>query len=209
MKTVNKFETWLPLFVGFYNTYLEGDSDIDNELSELDCEYDDLEIDYKEYQKDVSKWFVDKVEELLNDELGIKCRVNYQELKSPKYYNYSTDSVNIEIEFSKKGLKRIGERMMVRSNFDDVKDIIKSDYTSCDGFISSYSNNILDWQIQTNNWTDFSSNGHYLGKVLEMLLRVVMDEADENVMSDFFESGIYLNSYITNYDELLEKQEQE
>ena len=207
MKTAKNFETWLPLFVGFYNTYLDGDSDLDNELSELDCEWDDLEVDYKEYQLDVSKWFVDKINRLVNDDLGINCEINFQELSSPKYYNFSTDSINIDIKFSANSLKRIGE--LIADNFDDVKDIIKSNYTSCDGFISSYSNNILDWQMETNNWTDFSSNGHYLGKVLEMLLRVVDSDVDENVMTDFFDSGIYLSSYITNYNELMEKLEQE
>ena len=194
MKNVIKIETWLPLFIGFYETYLNGDSDIDNYLDDTNLNYDDLNIDYDKYHQDVSKWMVNEITELLK-EIGIDCTINYQNLISPKEYNFSTDSINIEIELSPETLKSI--KKLIDDNFDGISKIIKDDYTSRSGFISSHSNDINDWKINTKNWSDFSENGHYLGKVLEMLLLVSNDEIEETIMNDFFESENSLSQYIT------------
>lgn len=201
-----KFDSWLPLFVGFYNSFLDGDGELDTDLQELNCNYDDLQLDYNQYQIDVSKWYVDTVNELIKSELGIDCKITYQSLYSPKEYNFSTDSINVEYEFTKESLNQLN--VAINNHYEDLKEIIREKYTGCSGYIPYYSKYIADWQKETNDFTDFSQettgNQHYLGQILQSLLELVIEQ--DTMMWKFYDDCQYhLTSYITNYDELEEK----
>ena len=87
-----KTETYLPIFKGFYGSIFEPDetNEIDyinelraeKELREID--YDDCKFNYSEYYKDVSKCLVDEIADELSEFVE---SIEFQQLKSPQFYN--------------------------------------------------------------------------------------------------------------------------
>jgi len=189
MKTTK--ETFCPLFPGFYGTIYEADEDSDiyqvnserqsNGLSEL--EYDMFEFDYSEYRNNVAEEFCSFIEDKLND-LDFEAEIKFQSISSPREYNFSNDSINAEITFnSTKVLEYL------KNTEEDFKAYISERYTSCDGFISSHSNDSNDW---LNEWLN---DQHKVGAILEFIL------TNEDISHD--ESWISNDILCTNYDELL------
>ena len=145
---IMKVQTFLPVFNGFYNTLFENliDNAVDNAIewynedNNNSLNYDNFDFDFISIQNEICKDAVSKVEEKLN-EIGINCSIKYETLVSPKYYNFSNDSINIEINFKK--FSRVIE--ILEQNYDLFSKYIKDNYTSRDGFISSHSSYASDW----------------------------------------------------------------
>jgi len=198
-----KFETFLPLFPGFYNTYLESD---DAETSELDyineqraengleqIEWDKCEFDYDEYRQRVSKAYTNAVEHELKS-LGLVNNIEFQELISPKEYNFSTDSIDVEIDVNIENLQKY-----IAENKQKFIEYLKEKYTSCSGFISSYSTDFDVWSEDTDTFTNFECNGHYLGSILDFILD------NEGIEYDLDLNGETNYITVTNFDELTTK----
>jgi len=75
-------------------------------------------------------------------ELTIKCGDIY----SPKYYNFSTDNMHIDVSYNKAEVLR-----MVKNEIDFFKVFLKENYSSYDGFTSFGSDNFHDWLINYAN----------------------------------------------------------
>ena len=199
MKTYN---TFLPIFDGFYNSIFDADGE-DDEIQHINEErekiglepitYDDCEWDYKEYNLRVSEKCVEVIEEELNDLLNIDMNITFESLQSPKYYNYSTDSINIEIEME--SLDVILEYL--EENKENFTKYIKDRYTSYDGFTSFKSNDSDLWVEDISNVEDLS---HKLGAVLDFIL-----ENEEYNTIDLYNGLDGVGCYIlcTNYNELI------
>jgi hypothetical protein len=111
---------------------------------------------------------------------------------SPKYYNFSNDSINIEIQ-----IKDINEIIAyLQDNEEEFSKYIKERYSSSDGFISSHSNDYVDWLFALNNGEDLK---HKLGSVLEFIL------GNEGYTTYDLYDGLNGENYIecTNYNELI------
>lgn len=140
---MKKFKTFAPLFPGFYNTIFEYNSESDdisfyNEEHGTDFDYEDFEWDNEDYEQRVSSAFVSRLETELKQYLDIK--IEFEAVSSPKYYNFSNDSINIEVELELTELLKL-----VRSNMEEATAYFKDKYTSRDGFMSFHSNDIWDW----------------------------------------------------------------
>ena len=195
MKTI---KTYLPLFSGFYGSHFEDDFyyQFDNDECEFNFDFDfnDLDFDFNKYYLDLSKQITSKIEdELIFLKLVTEC--NFESLQSPKYYNYSNDSINIEIIVSDENIKQIQTYLL--NNSENFKTYLKNKYTSCDGFTSFYSNNFEDWVNFTENFTDFS-NTHYLGSILNFIL--LNEEIEEyTIYSDI--NTLFYTEYLTDTEE--------
>ncbi len=177
-----KIETWCPLFPGFYNTLYDLDTDkvlegynenddwhheerkekgysLDEEI-----EYDDLEIDNEGYEKALAKIFVEFVEKKLKPYV---VKINLQNVSSPKQYNYENDSINIEVEIDLEAIKKFFENKEVLKSYSTF---LKAIYTSCDGFISSYSNDVDVWLEDIKRLPDIENIEHKMGSILEFIL---------------------------------------
>lgn len=199
MKTIN---TWLPVFPGFYGTIFESDNEEQYEIDEInferskkgltDLKLDRFEFDYEEYQNRIAKDCVSFIEDKLK---GFVEKIEFQEVVSPKEYNFANDSINIGIHLSNDNKKDIiGYILDHKEAFNDY---IGEKYTSYDGFMSFYSNNPNDWIINFNDWVECE---HELGSYLEFIL---WDQYDLNdLMYEMYES---CEKYIStiNYDELV------
>lgn len=167
MKTI---ETYLPVFSGFYNSYYESQA---YSLAEMEYEYfkdiycndldfDDLEFDYTSFYTECAICMVYEVRDELVS-LGFVSDIDYQKISSPKYYNFSNDSINVSIKLNDEKITNIMNYL--NENTEDFAEYLKGKYTSRDGFISSYSNSIEDWLN-----TESLEHPHKLGSILDFIL---------------------------------------
>lgn len=170
---MNKFETFCPLFPGFYGTVFEYDnegSDIDNynEENGTDLGYDDFDFNYPEYRQRVAKAFVSRLENELTQFLPVK--INYQELVSPREYNFANDSINVSVELDLNQL--LG---LIRERKEKAQGYFREKYTSCSGFISFHSPYLGDW---LNASYILAEPAHRIGALLDCLASLEINGDD-------------------------------
>ena len=191
-----KIETYLPVFPGFYNTIFEpcedGEIEYINDLRAekglKPIEFDAFEFDYQTYQNDVSESCCEVLEAELSDFIE---NIKFQALQSPKFYNYSNDSINCEIDVK---INKVMEYL--KSHKSDWNDYLKDNYTSCSGFISSYDN-----YADSPDWSEDAiiSGGHQLGAVLNFLC------IEKDITQETLYYGIESYLICTNFDKLTEE----
>ena len=189
-----RVQTFLPVFNGFYNTLFENilDNAVDNaiechnEQNSTGLNYDDFDFDFASIQSEICKDAVYKIEEKLN-EIGINCTIKYENLISPREYNFVNDSINIEINFKK--FSQVIE--ILEQNYDSFSQYIKDNYTSYDGFISNYSSYASDWM------EDLRENGeneaHKVGAILDFILQEVEEYKADDLYFELCENGYFIN----------------
>ena len=193
-----KVQTFLPVFNGFYNTLFEDildnatDNAIEwyNEDNKNSLNYDNFDFDFITLQNEICKDAVSKIEEKLN-EIGINCSIKYDTLISPREYNFSNDSINIEINFKK--FSRVIE--ILEQNYNSFSQYTKEHYTSRDGFISNYSSYASDWMEDLRE--DAENEAHKVGAVLDFILQEVEEYKDENLYFDLCENAYFVEYTIT------------
>jgi len=204
MTTVNKTDTWLPVFSGFYQTIWETDDDEDQEIEHINeireqnglgsiC-WDDIEWNYSEYHLGVSKGFTHYIEGKLKT-LGMIEACVMQELVSPREYNYRNDSVNVEIALSASNVKTIEKYL--DANLAEFQKYLRGNYSSCDGFISRHSNSSDAWisDLETT-----LADSHQLGAVLQFILLNENPELEIEIHEKLSGNGCVLGA--KNYTEL-------
>jgi len=173
MKKLQKYQTFCPLFPGFYGTLFEYDSeeneiDYYNEENGTKLGYDDFDWDYSEYAQRISKAFVNRLETEINTFLPIK--IEFEKLHSPKEYNFYNDSIWVEVKLNLTDLlAKIKEHKPMATQY------FKSHYTSCSGFISFHSPDIEDW---LNPKYIKEDTGHRIGALLDCLCHCELDTDD-------------------------------
>ena len=193
-----KVQTFLPVFNGFYNTLFEDildnatDNAIEwyNEDNNNSLNYDNFDFDFITLQNEISRDAVLKIEEKLN-EIGINCTIKYETLISPREYNFSNDSINIEINFKK--FSRVIE--ILEQNYDSFSQYIKEHYTSCSGFISSYSSYASDWIKDLRE--NAENEAHKVGAALDFILQEIEEYKDEDLYFDLCENAYFVDYTIT------------
>lgn len=203
-----KFSTWLPDFPGFYESlYSFPDDDLEytlfNDPKTIQDEIKDFildrvfnHIDYETYEQDVCKKYFDIWSEVAKENFPFIKSITYENLVSPKEYNFSTDSINIEIELDLPSL--IAE---FTKNRQAAADYIHEKYTSCSGFISHYENSLDDWLK-----TIKEDSEHKIGAMLQYLSQNCgISEFDSESMyyAVMDSNNIYAGNYI-DYDKLVE-----
>ena len=142
-------------FSGFYNSI--HDSIIDSALEyESECYADsdkanDIILDvlninhYDKIREELSKVFVECTNELFLYEYDINLGLEFDSLKSPRFYNYSTDEIYCYIDNDK-----INELIALLDNENDFIEVLKDKYKSRDGFI------VFDSTLQAIDNKDYS-----------------------------------------------------
>ena len=113
-------------FGGFYNS-IHSDI-IDNYVEDL--EYNWEEVNYEATYKTYSENYIKALNDILNTNIIFKA------LNSPKFYNYSTDVINIEL--SKKDILKLFKYIKEEELKQEVFNIIKDSSTSKSGYVAFY-----------------------------------------------------------------------
>jgi hypothetical protein len=187
---MRKFETFLPIFPGFYGTLLEADED--RVMPEEATSTDDYNFDYDKYYQDASKTSCDFIEEVLND-LGFKCKITFQKLVSPREYNFKNDSVNIEILFQRP--KAIDEYLY--SHQEQLQQYLRDNYTGCDGYIPWHSKDTNDW---IKKWR---TDAHKIGSILKFIIGEEYQGSDIQMnLYEYVNERVYLDCWPKEEEEV-------
>ena len=200
----------LPFFPGFYNSDLE-DADtaywaIKEELQyyQEECDTpckeltgDDLDFNYSDYEKDVREQWVEGFREHMPE---FVLSVEDVEMVSPKYYNFSTDKLYADVELRDNWREKM--RAFMKENAEWLKDRIKKDWTSYDGFCSFMSNDLSEWD----NYLFEEMDERYISTMIGYM----MYRENEEIINDlvmYALEDVYVGSYVFLTDEGKEKME--
>lgn len=189
------------IFEGFYESNLFNSDSLyyltQNDRSEGylkdNQEYD---IDnWESFQKDVAESAVyELLEALPNNEIIQDMKL--KDLYSPKYYNYETDSLIINVKLNLRKLKTFCFKAH-RTEFDEY---LHKNFTSYDGFTSFISNNISAFLVDYN---DSISNGRELNVMIEFyLLYCIYDGFDFEGRDTHYHYRLYDSANESIYNHL-------
>ena len=141
MSTITLMNNDKQIFCGLYESILYN-SDTDYYLAEVLADEDtpdkvEVDYDFNEFTKVAGEACVDS----LNDELyshDVIIDMNYAGMHSPRYYNYETDKVLIDVDYNFIALVKYCRH----TNKDKFNQYLKDNYTSYDGFISFVENSV-------------------------------------------------------------------
>jgi len=132
--------------------------------------------DYKGMMKEYAEEYAKRFSE--DNEIELK----YESLDSPREYNFATDRIFADIEEAE--VKRL-VKMVDR---EKLREKIKEDFTSCDGFSSHYSSYIDDWNLDDTEELDHNQ----VGTIIECMIQNKIDESGGlskyiyDLMEDFY-----------------------
>lgn len=228
METRTDFNIELPFFPGYYESILYSSDDsywgIKEEVEYYHNDYayddpeeraiyaniteDDLDFDFEGYVKEMNDYWVDAFRSNMPE---IVVSVENVEMTSPKYYNFETDRLWADVKLCDDWQDKV--RAFMDENKDWLRDRIKKDWTSYDGFASFMSNNFDDTSRDDdeNYWGDKSWYFHlFSGKsdrwecYISTIIGYMMYRENKNIRDDlavFAREDVYINSHIYITDE--------
>lgn len=193
-------ELELALFKGFYNSNIDSyvDDVVSNDLSEMGVEYDDcdIEYDYNELAKDI----FDFAHYELFSEFQFLSKLEFSELVSPKYYNYSNDKIYFNCDIDKGQF--IDWLIDLVDSGGEVWDMVCREiidqHTSCSGFHSFHSNKTKDWIKDLIEFDlDNSKTVYKLGFILSEYIKAdkFLDDHNWNFENKYTTNGSYSAVY--------------
>jgi hypothetical protein len=198
------FEIEVPFFCGFYESVLLNSDTLYNELHDMGLDYyqehfndntltfDDLDLDYEEYKKDCCVEFIkafleqEEVPSFVED-------IEFLELVSPKFYNYSTDKLYAKLSVMPDWRNKVLEFM--RDNKEWVSNMLEKDFKRRSGFMSFYSDTFEEWYNVFSTKEDDDIDAIYAGTIIKYMMLCQNKEVWENILLDTLEN-IYVNDYI-------------
>lgn len=207
-----KFETWLPVFPGFYNTIFE--PDLDDEFEELkregripaDEKYPIDRWDNLGYELAVVQNVCDVFAGWFPEEAGIeKCE--FEAIKSPKEYNFGNDAVDVAFHID---VAKFAPWITayLKANAEAWADDLRR-YNSRDGFISYYTSDMDEWNealarllagespawVTEHGFRSRQCDSHILGRVLEFWCE---QEVGDTVYKMYYDGteDVYVGQFI-------------
>ena len=209
-----QFPIELAFFPGFYESSLENSDTAYNAIrDELEYYYhdnlgreelteDDLDFDYRAYEKAAIENFImawkDHAPKIVED-------VEYDHLWSPRYYNFETDAVYSNVTL-KEGWQD-DMRDFMRINADWLRERIRKQWSSRDGFISFMSNNFDDRRHDSDDHDTWNSekswyyhlftekDTRYIGTMLGYMMIIENGNVRDSIIDETLE-GLYEGSYV-------------
>lgn len=113
-------------------------------------------------------------------------RATFESMDSPKYYNFSTDRLYMNIPAS---VMRHMFKLSKADNHATLARVIKERFTSRDGFMSHYENDISDWLEKPLQHWDHNELGTLLVAVIEIVSEYDESDFARDVMETMYESS--------------------
>lgn len=118
-----------------------------------------------------------------------KIKLTFKELVSPREYNFTTDRIFCDIDLEE--VKRIYELV----DHDILVKQIKDNFTSYDGFISHYSNDLDSWGSDLAEW-----DHNQIGTLLEAYAKQELDSANFEIYELREEIENNVGNYIKDFE---------
>lgn len=174
------FSSFVP-FSGFYCSF---HSDlIDRTEERMFYDYDEQEfyqnladmfysnVNYRQVFEEYAKIYVD----ILRDLTGLKS-LTFEELSSPKEYNFSTDRIFVSISREDVAKMLVNVRQELKTQIQEL-------FTSRSGFISFYSNQLSDWP-KIDEW-----DHNQIGSILTAYLKKKHSDIEEEILEILYGDG--------------------
>lgn len=202
----NNFEIQLPFFCGFYESPLYNSDTLYWETTEDEMEYwrdrfddetltaDDLDIDFPRFKKECAEAYMYAFFNNADCPDFIKS-MEFSEVVSPRYYNFETDKLFVNVEFEEDWRDKI--KSFMDDNKEWLTERIREDWTSRDGFASFMDNTYNGWyeELQKDD-ADERYIGVMIGYIMEVANKDIYDDLITDTLEDF-----YISEYIFNTKE--------
>ena len=133
-------------FSGFYNSSHDAiiESELESSFTTDDGEY--TQPDFKNYKlvmKEYSEVYLDAFNDNFNDETGLNIKFEFDDLQSPREYNFTTDVIFATINED--------DLLKLYSFVSDkyLQEAINNNFTPHSGFIPFYKNDLGTWREKT------------------------------------------------------------
>lgn len=194
-----KINIELPFFPGFYESDLENSDTpywaIKDELQYYQEECDtpckelteeDLDFNYEKYEEDVRNAWVDGFRNYAPE---IVLSIENVTMWSPRYYNFDHDRLYADVELADNWMDEM--RHFIALNYDWLKECIRKDWTSYDGFCSFMSNDVDEWSYYLFEEKD--------DRYISTMIGYMMYRANKEIRNDLVMialEDIYAGSYV-------------
>lgn len=187
------------IFEGFYESGLFN-SDSEYNLSEgLE---QDVEIkDFKSFTLTVANRIADEVyyDFFVDFDKGIVKDLDFVGIDSPRYYNFTTDKIILDVEVDLKKL----EDYCFKDNAGDFNKYLEDNFTSYDGFHSFVKNNRLGFYLDYKD--DESEKERCLNVMLEYyFIKRILSQGEESFKVHMYEIA---SEELYNHAEPVDKQD--
>jgi hypothetical protein len=116
--------------------------------------------DYSACYRSIAKAYAESLVDFMENELGFKSKACFESMDSPREYNFSTD--RLYLFFPWKELQAMRRELPK----EKLQEAIADRFTSCDGFISFYKNELEEWPRSLRDW-DYNQLGTLFGAWIE------------------------------------------
>lgn len=140
---------YLP-FCGFYESIIAAaiDDEIQREIEyfsedeAMQLSYDDFDVNYHELHTDIAKELADYYPARIKDHTGLDISCQFEELWSPREYNFETDRVYCVIP--NHDINRLLNWLISQSK-EFFPAYVEKKLKPCSGFIPFYDNDVKSW----------------------------------------------------------------
>jgi hypothetical protein len=200
LTAAQKVESYLPVFPGFYGTIF-GNEDSEEETQDIEGMLENAgvyqprelaerianesslySVDYRAYETEYVRCMSDAIGDELSKHIKGFAGFEFQNMQSPREYNFYNDSGNVLAILTDEKLFRAELIRYIEANRPRFDKYIKRRYTSCDGFISGYSNDPQQWIADIQSGVD-EIEGHKIGRLLDFVLECE-DYTEESLYYD-------------------------
>ena len=148
-------------------------------------------VDYRKAENMIARDWCDAYARHVSDSVGFKVCITFEEMTSPREYNFTTDRVFFKVAVS---TVRALFALSKREGHETLRRCIEERFTSRDGFSSFYSNDLADWLEKPVSEWDHNELGTLFAAIGEMN----GDDFTESATSDCEEwsgsTGEYIDS---------------
>lgn len=135
----------LPSFHGFYGSIWSSLADdyMERDINERGItKGDDWSCKFHEFEMEVAERYAEMYLDVVNSELDLGItQIGEPELVSPRYYNFTTDRIFVDVDFN--AIEKL--RVLMRKWEKEMRELIHDHHTSRDGFVSFMSNDFDEW----------------------------------------------------------------
>ena len=153
-----------------------------------DVTYDDFDLDFKSYTKDMCEEFV---KAYLNNTPYFIENLEFTEMVSPKYYNFTTDRV-----FAKATLADDWQEQLIQIMLDNEEyftNEIKEHHTSRDGFCSFMENTFSYWIAELKK---DEPNFLYVSYAIYYAMKLDDENLYVTLVDEAMEGDVYIEAYL-------------